>query len=138
MESENKKQHKKVWIVDDDKIYQFTAVKMMHSIDPTLQIQSFDHGLLAFDMLKQAGEDPKLLPDLLLLDINMPVMNGWEFLDFFSAPANKTTGQIALYVISSSIDYRDMEKARGFACVIDYLVKPLRREDYARILKIDI
>lgn len=138
MESENKKQHKKVWIVDDDKIYQFTAVKMMHSIDATLQIQSYDHGLLAHNILMQAGEDPELLPDLLLLDINMPVMNGWEFLDFFSALANKTTEQIALYVISSSIDYRDMEKARGFSCVIDYLVKPLRREDYARILKTDI
>lgn len=71
-----------VCLIDDDKIYQFTARKILESTGLAKKILSFYNGSEAIGFLKQSfTTDQNELPDVIFLDINMPVMNGWQFLE---------------------------------------------------------
>ncbi|MCW3121853.1 MAG: hypothetical protein JWQ38_1345 [Flavipsychrobacter sp.] len=65
---------------------------------------------------------------ILFLDINMPVMNGWEFLERFEELDASVKSRIKVHILSSSVDKRDMERARINKNVAHYLVKPLTKE----------
>ncbi len=65
---------------------------------------------------------------IVFLDINMPVMNGWEFLDRFDEFDESVRKRIKIYILSSSVDKRDMERARTNRNVQHYLIKPLTKE----------
>lgn len=70
---------------------------------------------------------------ILFLDINMPHMNGWEFLDHFERFDETVKNRIKIYILSSSVDKRDMEKAQANKNVVYYLIKPLTKETIALI-----
>lgn len=67
-------------------------------------------------------------PQLLFLDLNMPVMNGWEFLDSFSAPKYSQFNHTKVVILSSTIDPADLEKSQKYPMVIDFLSKPITKE----------
>jgi len=77
--------------------------------------------------------EKKNIPEIIFLDINMPVMDGWEFLDKFTQIENKLDKTITLYVVSSSINPVDIERAKNTNAVKDYLVKPVTLEDLEAI-----
>jgi len=95
--------------------------------------------ILVFKNGKEAIEffkDSESLPDLILLDLNMPIMNGWEFLEEFN-PINKELGkEPSLYVVSSSIDPVDSEKAKSIECVRDYISKPISMQSFEQIFSV--
>lgn len=62
---------------------------------------------------------------ILLLDINMPSLNGWEFLEAFDKFSEKVKTQISIYMVSSSIDHRDKAKAKANRSIRAFLSKPL-------------
>src|SRR3982751_6711155 len=62
---------------------------------------------------------------ILLLDINMPGMSGWEFLEKFKTLEENIKNQYEIYILSSSVDLRDIEKARENSLVVDFIEKPL-------------
>ena len=72
---------------------------------------------------------------ILLLDINMPVMTGWEFLERFATLDNKLKERIKIFVVSSSLDERDRQRALSNANVTDYITKPLTPESMKRIFE---
>ena len=74
-----------------------------------------------------------LLPDIIFLDLNMPVMDGWEFLNEFLKIKNNLNKKITLYVVSSSIDPRDLERVKSFNMVTDYLIKPIELKKFEKI-----
>jgi CheY-like chemotaxis protein len=82
-------------------------------------------------ILENATEDR--LPDIIFLDINMPVMDGWEFLNEFIKIKNNFEKKITLYVVSSSIDPRDLERAKSINLVTDYLIKPIELKKFEKI-----
>lgn len=73
------------------------------------------------------------IPELILLDLNMPIMDGWEFLQEFTKLRPKIARPIELYVVSSSINPTDMERARAIQEVSDYIVKPIQLNDFDKI-----
>jgi CheY-like chemotaxis protein len=73
------------------------------------------------------------LPEIIFLDLNMPVMDGWEFLGEFVKIKNNFDKKISLYVVSSSIDPRDLERAKSFNLVTDYLIKPIELKKFEKI-----
>jgi len=121
-------------IIDDDTIYVSLLKKLIQLKKLCDNILVFKNGKEAIDFFK----DSESLPDLILLDLNMPIMNGWEFLEAFS-PINKQLGNITtpnLYVVSSSIDPVDSEKAKKIECVRDYISKPISIQNFEQIFSV--
>jgi len=125
-----------VCLIDDDNIYQFTARKLVESTGLAKKIQSFYNGSDAINYFKdQSNNNPETLPDVIFLDINMPIMNGWEFLEEYNKLSNKFSKPIVVYVVSSSIDSNDMQKSKEYKAVSDYLVKPISRIQYKELIE---
>ena len=70
-------------------------------------------------------ENKELTPDLILLDINMPLFDGWEFLEEFKKLKHLILKPISIYIVSSSISQADINKAKFHEEVIDFLTKPI-------------
>jgi CheY-like chemotaxis protein len=118
-------------IIDDDKIFTFGLKKLMSLTNFCDDILTFVNGQEAINYLQSILALPESLPDLILLDLNMPIMDGWQFLEEFSRrqPAKK----IALYVVSSSIDPVEHRRVASYEVVSNFFVKPLMREDLDKI-----
>ena len=122
-------------IIDDDKIYVNLVKKIIEIKKLSENLLIFKNGLEALEyfkvILSNMTEDK--LPDIIFLDLNMPVMDGWEFLGEFIKIKNNFDKKITLYVVSSSIDPRDLERARSFNLVTDYLIKPIELKKFEKI-----
>jgi YesN/AraC family two-component response regulator len=111
-------------IVDDDEIFTYGFKKLAVIKGLFHQILNFNNGREAIDYLI----DPKNshhLPDVLFVDINMPVMNGWEFNDAFEEIKSQLGKNITIYNISSSIYLKDINRAKNNRLIADYLLKPI-------------
>lgn len=128
------KQRPRVLIVDDDRVYRFAAVKTIASTGLSGEIIECNNGQEAFNYIHQNIENADNLPDIIFLDINMPVMNGWDFLRVFDPLVPKISKSIPVYIVTSSIDSSDVEQSKEFNSVTDYVVKPVFKETFTRIL----
>lgn len=125
-----------VCLIDDDNIYQYTARVILESTGLAKQIHSFYNGSEAISYFKdEKNLQPDTLPDVIFVDINMPVMNGWEFLEEYHKLYALLPKYIAVYVVSSSVDSSDMQRSRSFKAVSDYLVKPVNRSKYQELME---
>ena len=118
-------------LVDDDPIVVFGLKKMMRLVKFCENFLVYSNGQEALDALIAIFKNGQEIPDLILLDLNMPVMDGWEFLDAFTKynPPKKIT----IYILTSSIDPRDQERAMRFNSVSNYVVKPVTLEQLEAI-----
>ena len=108
-------------IVDDDPIFVMMLQKLMAAVPFYQEPKDFSNGQLARDFLK-SNYDPTS-QYVIFLDINMPVMNGWEFLDSireFADPKNTM-----VFIVTSSINDEDVEAANRNEFVAEYLIKPI-------------
>ena len=121
-------------LVDDDKIFQLTASKTIKSTEITDNILQFLNGEEALQFLKKNISDPATLPDYIFLDINMPYIDGWMFLEDYDDLKSKITKPISIYMVSSSIDPKDIQRAKTNNNVKDYVIKPVTREKFIELL----
>lgn len=124
-------------IIDDDKIYVNLVRKIIEIKKLSENLLIFKNGLEAFEYFKiiLTNMREEKLPDIIFLDLNMPVMDGWEFLGEFVKIKNQFNKKITLYVVSSSIDPRDLERAKSFNLVTDYLIKPIELKKFEQIFQ---
>lgn len=115
---------RRVWIVDDDEIHQFIAKRMLLNADPNQIIETFPNGRRAIDELTKAIETQEL-PDLILLDLNMPVMDGWQFLEEYKKLKASAGCKLNIYIVSSSVHTDDISRGEQSGEIKDYLFKPL-------------
>lgn len=89
-----------------------------------------EEALNYINKLNEANSDGtiKNVPQLIFLDLNMPVMGGWEFLEIFSSSEYAEYNHIKVIILSSTVDPDDLEKSKKFSMVIDFLSKPISRE----------
>lgn len=118
-------------IIDDDTIYVRLMKKLLELKKLSKEIIVFKNGREAIDFFKNTAE--KKLPELILLDLNMPVMNGWEFLNEYNSIKSTLNISPSLYVVSSSIDPLDSKKAKEISGVEDYIAKPISAEAFEKI-----
>jgi CheY-like chemotaxis protein len=123
-----------VLIVDDDRVYRFAAVKIIAATEMAGNIIECNDGQEALNFIKNNIDTPTNLPDIIFLDINMPVMNGWDFLKAFSVLVHQLPKTIHIYVVTSSIDKTDVERSKEFSVVTDYVVKPVTKETFSKLL----
>lgn len=125
----------RVCIIDDDKIYVTLVSKIIELRKISKELLVFKNGKEAIDyFIGSLTNKEEEVPEIILLDLNMPVMNGWEFLEEFSKIRNQLDKEISLYVVSSSIDSRDIDRAKNIQEVTDYLTKPIKLIDFERIV----
>ena len=117
---------KLTYLIDDDEIYIFTAKKLINKTGFSEEVKFFYNGKEALRAIKSKLYNEEELPDVILLDLNMPIMDGWQFLDEFIRIKTKKT--IKVYSVSSSVNPVDLERAKTYNMVSNYIVKPISRE----------
>lgn len=113
-----------ICIIDDDPIFVYgTKVLLNHNKNFANDLLVYENGKEALESLSSrllVGEE---LPDFIFLDLNMPVMNGWQFLDAFAKLP--VICKPLIFIITSSIDQEDRDRAMRYNIVKEFLVKPL-------------
>ncbi|MBQ0908829.1 response regulator [Flavobacterium sp. F-328] len=120
---------KSIWIVDDDPIYQIIANKIIQRSDMFSEVTTFKNGREAMNIVHQVLENKNTIPDIILLDINMPVMDGWEFMEELTAIKPQIQKEFSVYIVSSSIAVEDKSKSKKYNDILGYLSKPISVND---------
>ena len=131
----NKNSVKRACIIDDDSIFIYGIKRIMKEIDFCDEIIVYTNGESALNELGSLVQEEKKLPDIILLDLDMPVMGGWVFLDDFVKIPNHNQDHLSLYILSSSINPSDIEKAKNYPIVNNFISKPVTISDLKQILK---
>ena len=112
-------------LIDDDPIFIYGTKRLIGQIEFSEEIIVFNNGEQAIDGIKEMVAKGVMLPDVIFLDLNMPIMNGWEFLDEFLKLPPESIDHISMYILSSSVDPRDLEKVKEYSIINNYILKPL-------------
>lgn len=127
-----------ILLVDDDEINNFISIKLIKKALVNSDITACLNGKYAIDQLVRIRDtDPEELPDYILLDINMPIMNGWEFLEEYKRLKLDETGKSKIYIISSSVFSNDINKAKSYSLVKDFVSKPLNIEKIRELFEVE-
>ncbi|VXB37439.1 response regulator [Maribacter litoralis] len=121
-------------IIDDDPIFVYGTKRIIKEVDFANTVMVYSNGQDALDGLMKISLTDEPLPDVIFLDLNMPVLNGWEFLDEFKNCKSKKSRKIVIYIISSSVDPRDLERVKDYEQVDTYILKPITPDDLSKIL----
>ena len=114
-------------VIDDDEINIFLTTRILKQYHPDFQIQAYKDGKQAVQEFLTSGYQEDWI---VLLDINMPIYNGWDFLE----DIEKHQIKINIFMFSSSINARDQEKSKANRHVLDYISKPLTSLKIEKIL----
>lgn len=115
----------RVFIIDDDPIHQRITQIMITKHELFDEYTSYTEAQKALDFLTANYANLETLPDVILLDLNMPEVDGWDFLDVFEVFKNKLKKDIRVFIVSSSVDEKDMLRSKTFASVRGFISKPL-------------
>jgi CheY-like chemotaxis protein len=127
------KKFNSIFVVDDDLVYHFIIKKLFSKCNIDVKTKYFFNGLEAIDELKEKVASDNI-PDLILLDINMPVYDGWQFLDEFKKLKANLSKNIEVYLVSSSNDISDLNKSKMYQDEVKkYYYKPMTQEDFETI-----
>ncbi len=125
---------KTLCIIDDDELYKMLLKKTVNNLKSKTKVISYANGEEAILGLLENKSDPSKLPDTILLDINMPVMDGWEFMEEYLSIQKEFSKSMVIYIASSSIANQDIEKSKTYKEISGYLIKPIVKSTVANLL----
>lgn len=124
---------KTIWVIDDDPIYQIIMKKIILKSGIFSSNSSFSNGKEAIDSLKKIILKKDKMPNIILLDIEMPILDGWGFMDEISFLKPQINTEIQIYISSSSIAIEDKERAKNNPEILGYMCKPVTLDDLIKI-----
>lgn len=125
--------NRELFLVDDDIIFRTAAEVLVGQKLSEYKTSHFENGLKVYDKLIELAETPDQLPELMFLDINMPVMNGWELLEELKVAPAIIREQVQIHILTSSIAPEDMNLSKTYEFINGYIAKPLTSKDLKRI-----
>ena len=126
----------KACIIDDDPIMIFGMKLMMKQLGISLDTEIWNNGQDAIEGLEHLASKGEALPQVVFLDLTMPIMDGWDFLEALKQSSMPGKENMQIYVLSSSINPSDKTRALNYAQVKDYIAKPLAEERLQQILTV--
>ena len=125
--------NKKILLIDDDPIFHLIFNRMIKKVCNELSVNSFENGKIGLDYLNKnySTNDQYVI----LLDINMPIINGWQFLDVVKKNGIARNNNILIYILTSSTDLDDVKQSKTYDFVKDIISKPLTVKSLNNILK---
>ncbi|MEO8773734.1 MAG: response regulator [Gelidibacter sp.] len=124
-------------IIDDDKLYINLLKKIIETRKLCENLLIFNDGKQSIDYFENLLQNLKeeKVPEIIFIDLNMPVMDGWEFIERFTKIEDQFKKNITLYIVSSSIDPADIHRAKSLPNIKDYLIKPTNIKELEIIFK---
>jgi CheY-like chemotaxis protein len=129
-----------ILLVDDDEATNFLNTRVIKKLDATVKVQVAYNGREALDYLKPKAPGAKTencqMPSLIFLDINMPGMDGWEFLEEYRKLPDEQTNQIKILMLTTSMNPDEEKRAMEIPEVKGFINKPLTPEKLERIINV--
>ncbi|MCC6817620.1 MAG: response regulator [Bacteroidia bacterium] len=122
------------YIIDDDEVIIYLTQLLVKNVDFCERLSSFTSAEQAMESLLEAIKTGKDVPSVILIDLNMPIKDGWVFLDELSAL--NIQQNIPVFIFTSSINPVDMERALSYKIVKDYIIKPLTIQKVSKIMRL--
>ncbi|HEA23553.1 MAG TPA: response regulator [Pricia antarctica] len=119
------KPYSQICIIDDDAISVFGFKRALTSIGFTPELSIFENGLDALENFEELLEEDTSLPSILFIDLNMPVMDGWDFVEELTKLKTSDMSMPEIYIMTSSVDTNDIETAKTYGLETHYLIKPV-------------
>ena len=128
----------KILLVDDDEITCYINRSLLEEMKVAKQIESVHDGMQALQYVKGkfiGTENSSYETDLLFLDLNMPVMNGFEFLEELNKASDINKSRLKIIILTSSSNKKDAEQATMYSELVSgYLTKPLHKEKLKEVI----
>jgi CheY-like chemotaxis protein len=124
---------RKVFVIDDDDIVIYLTKLIINESLPDLEVVSFEYASDSIAVLQKLVATNKAFPEYILLDINMPMVDGWDFLEVYKEFPFDKRAQCKLMIYSSSISPSEESRAKSYTCVADYVSKPITTETLASV-----
>jgi len=133
-----KKRIDTAYIVDDDPVYVYGLQKLINLKGLCKNTFVFQNGYEAIKHLRSVIYAKEHLPDVILLDINMPIMDGWQFMDEFIQLEDAMSKKVTIYMVSSSIEEGDLQRAKKISQITNYIIKPIALPHLTEIFGVNV
>ena len=125
---------KKLVFIDDSPMDHFILKRILSKYQLDYDITCTTNGAEVVGFLERNMQDFANLPDVILLDLYMPGFDGWDFLDKVQHLYPHLAKPLRVYILSSSINPRDIEQAKQYSCVRSFIFKPITREVLEKLI----
>lgn len=127
----------KLIFIDDSKLDHFILKKILLKYKLSYQVNCTGDGEEVISFLSANRLSKDKLPDVILLDIYMPKFDGWSFLDKIQHLYPQLVKPLKVYILSSSIDPKDIARSKKYPCVSSFLFKPITNEVLNKLISLE-